>query len=180
MKNAILDLIGEVRDWQNKWDQYGNFSKTASNLGHTVMTPGINISSNGFTGDPYYGAPNSIRVTIPPGVEEFAQMLSQNYKVERLNVGLTFGQAIEAIKEGKKAAREGWNGEGMWIAYSPGAPTLPAENFWSPANMEFARQNGGSGEVVPCITFKTADNKILMGWLASQTDMLAEDWMIIE
>lgn len=34
-------------------------------------------------------------------------------------------------------------------------------------------------KVLPCITMKTADNAILMGWLASQTDMLAEDWAIV-
>jgi hypothetical protein len=92
----------------------------------------------------------------------------------------SFGQAIAAVKDGHKVARDGWNGKGMWIAYSPGSQALPASGFWSPANKAFAEQNGGTAEVLPCITFKTADNKILMGWLASQTDMLADDWTIIE
>ena len=35
------------------------------------------------------------------------------------------------------------------------------------------------GKTAPCITMKTATGEILMGWLASQTDMLAEDWLVI-
>ena len=55
------------------------------------------------------------------------------------------------------------------------------ENFWSKNASEWARtENGGGAEVLPCILMKTADNCILMGWLASQTDMLAEDWLIVE
>lgn len=93
---------------------------------------------------------------------------------------MNFGQAIEALKEGKKVARDGWNGKGMWLALSVGNPSLEAEKFWSPHNRQFAIENGGQAEVLSVITMKTADNKILMGWLASQTDMLAEDWTIVE
>lgn len=93
---------------------------------------------------------------------------------------MTFGLAIEAMRMGKKVARAGWNGKGMWVALSPGSPALPTEKFWNPHNRAFAEQNGGTADVLPCITMKTADGKILMGWLASQTDMLAEDWQIVE
>lgn len=90
-----------------------------------------------------------------------------------------FGQALEALKQGKRVAREGWNGKNMWLALSLGNPSLPSDNFWNPHNKQFAIENGGSAEVLSVITMKTADNKILMGWLASQTDMLAEDWLIL-
>jgi len=93
---------------------------------------------------------------------------------------LNFGQAIEALKAGKKVCRQGWNGKLMWLALSGGNPSLPSDKFWNQHNREFAESNGGQAEVLPTITMKTADNKILMGWLASQTDMLAEDWMIVE
>jgi hypothetical protein len=92
---------------------------------------------------------------------------------------MDFGQAIAALKNGKRVSRAGWNGKGMWLSYSPGSPALPAANFWSPCNKVFAEQNGGTAEVLPCITMKTADNKILTGWLASQTDMLSDDWGIL-
>lgn len=94
--------------------------------------------------------------------------------------GLSFGDAIQALKNGCRVTREGWNGKGMWLALSVGNPSLPAANFWNPHNKEFAEQNGGQAEVLSVITMKTADNKILMGWLASQTDMLAEDWIILD
>jgi hypothetical protein len=92
---------------------------------------------------------------------------------------MDFGEAIKALKSGERVCRAGWNGKGMWLSYSPGSQALPAANFWSPCNKSFAEQNGGTAEVLPCITMKTADGKILMGWLASQTDMLPEDWGIV-
>lgn len=95
--------------------------------------------------------------------------------------GMTFGTALEAMKEGKKVARSGWNGKGMWIALSPGSKALPAERFWNPNNREWAMSRPRQqADVLPRITMKTATDEILMGWLASQTDMLAEDWVIVE
>lgn len=95
--------------------------------------------------------------------------------------GLTFGQALEQLKDGDRIAREGWNGKGMWLSLSGvmGGRSVAAENFWSLHNAEFARRNGGFATVSPCITMKTASGEILMGWLASQTDMLADDWMVV-
>lgn len=47
------------------------------------------------------------------------------------------------------------------------------------ANAEHARQSGGTATVLPSITMKTATGEILMGWLASQSDMLATDWVVL-
>lgn len=101
--------------------------------------------------------------------------------------GMSFGDALNALKTGKRVARTGWNGKGMWLSLScaPGGDAaagrreIAAENFWSSNNSEYAHQNGGSAVVLPCITMKTATGEILMGWLASQTDMLAEDWEVL-
>jgi hypothetical protein len=95
---------------------------------------------------------------------------------------MSFGHAIEAMKSGHRVARAGWNGKDMWLALSgpTGPREIAAENFWSKHNAEYARQNGGSAKVLPCITMKTASGEILMGWLASQTDMLSDDWLIVE
>jgi hypothetical protein len=98
--------------------------------------------------------------------------------------GMTFGQALESLKAGQKVARAGWNGKGMWLSLScDGEREVPAENFWSPHNAQFARDNGGTAIVLPSITMKTTNAQgrvaILMGWLASQTDMLCEDWEIV-
>ncbi|MBE1554805.1 DUF2829 domain-containing protein [Sporosarcina limicola] len=76
---------------------------------------------------------------------------------------MNFGQAIEALKARQKVARKGWNGKGMWLALIPAG------------NAEFkgySMQN--------CIGMKTADNNMQPGWLASQADILAEDWEVVE
>jgi len=96
--------------------------------------------------------------------------------------GLDFGDALRALKAGKRIARAGWNGKDMWLALSGPLEgrRIPAASFWSPRNAEYAAQTiDGSANVLPCITMKTADGSILMGWLASQTDMLAEDWVVL-
>lgn len=96
--------------------------------------------------------------------------------------GMTFGMAIEAMKRGKKVARKGWNGKGMWLCVPlcDGPRKIPAVDIWGKPNAEYAEQNGGTAKVMPYVTMKTADGAIVMGWLASQTDMLAEDWEIVE
>lgn len=103
-------------------------------------------------------------------------------EVSRPIDGMTFGQAIEAMKQGKKVARKGWNGKGMWlcIPLCDGPKEIPAFDIWGKPNVEYAEQNGGTVKVVPYITMKAADGTIVMGWLASQTDMLSEDWCIVE
>jgi len=99
--------------------------------------------------------------------------------------GMTFGLAIEAMKQGFKVARSNWNGKGMWLALSGtgdgpnGGNMLAAEGFWNPHSRKFAEENGGQAEVLPLIIMKTATGEILMGWLASQTDMLADDWEVV-
>lgn len=95
------------------------------------------------------------------------------------NALLTFGDALELLKLGAKVARLGWNGKGMWVALSPGHAALEAEKFWAGPNREYAEQAGGSVEVLPCFTMKTADGRILMGWLATQSDMLEDDWVVV-
>jgi hypothetical protein len=95
---------------------------------------------------------------------------------------MNFGDALMLLKRGSRVARRGWNGKGMWIALSgiDGPRVVPAENFWSQPNAEYAQRQGGHATVLPCFTMKTATGEILMGWLASQSDMLAEDWMEVK
>ena len=122
-----------------------------------------------------------------PNVAGFAGYVSWSPKAQfegayRKTSGLTFGLAIEALKKGCKVARAGWNGKGMWLSLSGPlhGREIAFENFWSGNNSEYARENGGSATVLPCITMKTATGEILMGWLASQSDMLAEDYYVVE
>lgn len=80
---------------------------------------------------------------------------------------LTFGEALEALKAGKKVARKGWNGKEMYLYLADGK--LLTEEI-----------GDGSYPFTDTVVMKTADNKYCIGWLASQTDMLAEDWHIVE
>ena len=94
---------------------------------------------------------------------------------------MDIGEAVRAMKAGKRVARRGWNGKDMWLAFSPGIDWLAADNFWAPANRAYVESLPGRGVAVkPCITMRCADGEILMGWLASQTDLLAEDWFIVD
>lgn len=92
---------------------------------------------------------------------------------------LTFGMALEAIKIGKKVARAGWNGKNMWICQGEGR-TIPISNVWSPQIRELAETTNAEVAVIqPYIILKTADDQVQMGWSPSQTDVLAEDWLIV-
>lgn len=92
---------------------------------------------------------------------------------------MDFGAAIRAMKQGKRVARTGWNGKGMYLWLLPAAH-VKAEWCKEPHLKELAEQNGGEVECLGSVRMKTADGKVLTGWLASQTDMLAEDWVIVE
>lgn len=92
--------------------------------------------------------------------------------------GMTFGAAIDALKQGKFVARKGWNGKGMYLWLMP-ATSVKAEWCKEPHLKALAEQNGGAIDALGSIRMLTADKKILTGWLASQTDMLSEDWVIV-
>lgn len=103
--------------------------------------------------------------------------LSQQHK--HMNNKLTFGDAVAALKEGKRVSREGWNGKGMYLWLLPAA-MVQANWCREPHLKEQAEANGGEIECLGSIRMMTADKKVLTGWLASQTDILAEDWTILE
>ena len=89
-----------------------------------------------------------------------------------MNELLNFGQAIEALKDGKKVARNGWNGKGMFLYYVP-------ENAY-PAITKIAKESFPDRDVPYCayIAMKTVQNNVVP-WLASQSDVLAEDWIVL-
>ena len=91
-----------------------------------------------------------------------------------IETALTFGQAIEALKQGKKVARAGWNGKGMFLFLVPGS-TFKVNR----APLMGIYPEGTEVNYCSHIDMKTADDKVVP-WLASQTDVLAEDWDIVE
>ena len=103
-------------------------------------------------------------------------------KAYRPTNGLNFGLALEALKLGKKITRAGWNGKGMFLWLKP---QNIVESSWckDPMLKEISDNNGGSILALGTICMYTHDSTgrkaILTGWLASQSDMLADDWQII-
>ena len=94
---------------------------------------------------------------------------------------VSFSTALDLLKQGHKLCRKNWNGAKQWVALScPESKEVPAQGFWSPHNAKFAESQGGKATVAPCITLKNAQDVIVMGWIPSTGDLLADDWMIAE
>jgi hypothetical protein len=95
--------------------------------------------------------------------------------------GMTFGHAIESLKAGQKVARRGWNGKGMWLVLVPGTPTVELREGTPYAK---ALPEHSHCEILPHIDMWTTNSEgrraMLCGWLASQTDMLSDDWEIVQ
>lgn len=72
---------------------------------------------------------------------------------------MNFGEAIAELKAGNAVCRTGWNGKGMWIWYADASKLSPDD--------------------LPFIEMKTAQGKYVP-WVASQSDILAEDWIIFK
>lgn len=84
-------------------------------------------------------------------------------------MNINFGEAIEALKQGKKVARINWNGKNMYLQLAPvGVATLKEEGDLDHTLVK----------TLPHIVMKTVDNEFIP-WLASQTDILSEDWQVI-
>ena len=86
---------------------------------------------------------------------------------------MNFGNALAALKQGGLVAREGWNGKGMFIFLVPGSAFVVNR-----APLLGIFPAGKQINYCPHIDMKTADEKVVP-WLASQTDVLAEDWEIV-
>ena len=80
---------------------------------------------------------------------------------------MDFSVALRALKDGERVAREGWNGKGMWLWLSPGGSVSG-----------IAGDEDAVMEAQPYIGMRTVQGT-WVPWLASQTDLLAEDWVIV-
>ena len=87
---------------------------------------------------------------------------------------MTFSQALEKAKFGKLIARRGWNGKGMAVAYRRGYDDIPCNR---PHAEACGIPVGVSIQVQPYLQMRCADGSYQM-WLASQSDILAEDWFV--
>ena len=90
----------------------------------------------------------------------------------RETTGMNFGLAIEAMKMGLRVARNGWNGKDMYVFLAYEADFVTDADLSAFDQLEV--------EVGDMLVMKTAQNTFQPGWLASQADMLADDWYIVE
>jgi hypothetical protein len=90
-----------------------------------------------------------------------------------------FAWALKRLKEGQKVCREGWNGKGMFI-YMVGGTVVPRGALRNECERQVGPVAGANVKIGAHIDMKAADHSVVVGWLASQTDMLSDDWMIAE
>lgn len=102
-------------------------------------------------------------------------------KAYRENGRFSFGHAIELLKQGKKVARRGWNGKGMYIWLLPEAEIK--KEWCRDERLLECFENKDTLHCLGSIRMYTHDSTgrtaVLTGWLASQSDMLSEDWYLV-
>lgn len=90
---------------------------------------------------------------------------------EKINDNLNFGDALAAIKAGSRCARKGWNGKGQYIELARNISYVTSDN---------KVVNAMHKNIGDCAIAFVGTSGTQLGWLASQADMLAEDWFILE
>lgn len=118
-----------------------------------------------------------LMVDFIPGTEFYDDCILISDNNKRVSNTLTFSEALEAVKAGKRITREGWNGKGLFVVYQKGYPD------GIPCNKQTAEAWGmKEGELFKCdpyLQINTTDGSHAM-WVPSIRDCLAEDWMILE
>lgn len=119
-------------------------------------------------GNPGYG------VRYEDGYESWSPEDTFENAYRPIASGMTFSVALELVKRGRRVARAGWNGEGMFIFLVPGSIFMvnrpPLLGIY-PEGTQISYR--------PHIDMRTADGSICV-WTASQTDLIAEDWYTVD
>ena len=162
LKKAIKDAAANAGVRLSRRN-INNLAKAAAMVG--VMPVAVRVTMPTDTVDMGY------KVIYPDGYESWStqDVFEEAY---RETSGMKFGLAIEAAKKGARIARRGWNGKGMFLYHVPAAAYPPSTDV---AKVAFGGENVPYGSY---IAMKTAQGNVVP-WLASQTDMLADDWYIV-
>ena len=90
---------------------------------------------------------------------------------------MNFGDALIALRTSRRVTRAGWNGAGMWLVLVPGSTiTVSAGRPLGDAAPELV---GQSVDYRPHIDIMTVQGSVVP-WIASQSDLLAEDWTVVD
>jgi hypothetical protein len=85
---------------------------------------------------------------------------------------MNFSKALNEVKNGKRIAREGWNGKGMFVYFV-------SEEAYTSKTDHAKKIFGDKTPYLPYLALKTASNKVVP-WTVSQTDVLSNDWIVLE
>ena len=136
----------------------------------------------------YRGADPSIygrgfEVTYPGGYKSWCPY-NEFMAYNRPSKGMPFGHAIEAARQGNKITRVSWNRKNMFVVMMPALNLLPfnTQDTKRKVNDRTAKFIGEDVPLncVPYFAMYAANKDWVPGWLASQTDMLADDWQVVE
>ena len=130
---------------------------------HIIVTDPADAYAN------YPDVEEGYRVRYQDGYESWSpkDVFEETY---RPTDAMSFGLAIEAAKKGKRIARKGWNGKGQYVELAT------AISYASPIGAVVNAEHDAIGN--QALAF-VGTSGVQMGWLASQADMLADDWMIV-
>lgn len=94
---------------------------------------------------------------------------------------MSFSKALELLKLGHKVARKGWNGKGMWVIYNPASMGKTHAMY---DGSVYKNHGVDECEILPHFDMYTVNAEgrraMLPGWVASQSDLAAEDWVLVE
>lgn len=118
-------------------------------------------------------------------LDEAKQSAEQTEKSASLDNSFDFGTALYLLKAGQKVARAGWNEQGMFLLLISGEAVTEAINnrYGNPTLHDVASSEYEKCTIIPpvldAVYMKTDDNK-LVPWFASQTDLLSDDWELVD
>lgn len=164
-KQPSSDLCAQLAPGQSTGDTYAKTGKEYSSETYTIpvcsFKPFMLIDINAVKGKDFTQ-------------EEIIRILEQTGSVNiiRKKKNLTWGQAMEWLKEGKKVARTGWNGNGMFVYYVP-----PASY---PSVTEVAKKEFGSVTFYEGYLAIKNMKDTVNTWVPSVSDNFAEDWYVVE
>jgi predicted CopG family antitoxin len=108
-----------------------------------------------------------------PERSDFSFTIKEFYKFDKnKNKTVSFSKVLKEVKAGKKIARKGWNGNGMFVYYV-------GEDKYKAKTKAAKKTFGKCVPYLPYLALKTVDDNVVP-WTISQTDVLAEDWYIID
>ena len=95
---------------------------------------------------------------------------------------MRFGEALTHVRNGKRIARLGWNGKGMYVYLTEGR-SIPTDEWVAgmpSQELTEVEKEKGYVNILPHLDMKTAQDTRIIGWSATQTDMLAFDWYVVD